>query len=112
MKKLEIIVRHAKFAAVKERLVAQGVHGMSVSDIKGMGRQGGHKETYRGSEVIVDFVPKVKVEVILADQLVDPVIEAVREIACTGQVGDGKIFVLPVEDAIRIRTGERGQIAL
>ena len=112
MKKLEIIIRHSKFAAVKENLVAQGIHGMSVSDIKGMGRQGGHKETYRGSEVIVDFVPKVKLEVVLDDQLVDAVIDTVRNIAGTGQVGDGKIFILPVEDAVRIRTGERGQIAL
>ncbi|MDR1359742.1 MAG: P-II family nitrogen regulator [Deltaproteobacteria bacterium] len=112
MKKLEIIIRHSKFSAVKEGLTAKGLQGMSISDIKGMGRQGGHKETYRGSEVIVDFVPKVKLEVVLDDSLVESVISIVRSIACTGEVGDGKIFVLPVEDVVRIRTGERGQIAL
>lgn len=112
MKKLEIIVRHSRFNAVKDALVALGIHGMSVRDVKGFGRQNGHKETYRGAELTVEFVPKVKMEVVVESGLVDPAIEAVKAAACTGGVGDGKIFVLPVENAIRIRTGETGDEAL
>jgi len=112
MKKLEIIIRHSKFNAVKDVLVALGIHGMSVIDIKGFGRQNGHKETYRGTEVLVEFVPKVKMDIVLESELVDPAIKAIQKVACSGEVGDGKIFVLPVENAIRIRTGETGEDAI
>ena len=112
MKKLEIIVRHSKFNLVKNALVALGIHGMSVSDIKGFGRQNGHKETYRGTEVQVEFVPKIKMDIVLESEFVEPAIKAIREAAASGEVGDGKIFVLPVENAVRIRTGETGREAI
>lgn len=112
MKKLEIIIRHSKFTAVKNALVAIGIHGMSVTDIKGFGRQGGHRETYRGAVLDVEFVPKVKMEIVLEAELVQQAVDAVKKTSCTGNVGDGKIFVLPVEDAIRIRTGESGREAV
>ena len=112
MKKLEIIIRHSKFNAVKDALVGMGIHGMSVADIKGFGRQGGHKETYRGAVLDVEFVPKIKMEIVLEAELVQQAVKAVQQAACTGNVGDGKIFVLPVEDAFRIRTGETGRAAV
>lgn len=112
MKKLEIIIRHSRLTAVKDALVALGIHGMTLMDVKGFGRQGGHTETYRGAEIIVEFVPKVKLEVFLEAEQVEKTVEAVRKAACTGEVGDGKIFVLPVDDATRIRTGESGRDAL
>lgn len=112
MKKLEIIIRHSKFNKVKDALIALGIHGMSVSDIKGFGRQNGHKETYRGTEVQVEFVPKVKMDIVLGSELVEHAIKTIREVAYSGEVGDGKIFVLPVENAIRIRTGETGRDAI
>ena len=112
MKKLEIIIRHSRLNAVKDALVDLGVHGMTMMDIKGFGRQGGHKETYRGAEIIVDFVPKIKIEVVVEQEKAEDVIKAVKKAACTGNVGDGKIFVLPVDDAFRIRTGERGREAV
>ena len=112
MKKLEIIIRHSRVGAVRDALLAVGVTGMSMSDVKGFGRQGGHTEVYRGSEVSVDFVPKVKIEVVLRAGQVDAAINAAQKAACTGTIGDGKIFVLPVERAVRIRTGEAGQEAL
>lgn len=112
MRKLEIIIRHSRLTAVKNALVALGVHGMSVVDIKGFGRQSGHKEIYRGTEIDVEFVPKVKLEVVMEQEAIEPVIQAIQKAACTGTVGDGKIFILPVEDAVRIRTGEKGREAL
>jgi nitrogen regulatory protein PII len=89
-----------------------GVHGLTVSEVKGFGRQKGHTESYRGAEYIVDFLPKMKVEVVVPDQLVPQVIDAIERAARTGRIGDGKIFVVPVEEAIRIRTGERGEGAI
>lgn len=112
MKKLEIIIRHSRLNAVKDALVALGAHGMTLTDIKGFGRQGGRKEIYRGAEFVVDFLPKLKLEVVLESEKVEAAIEAVRLAACTGNVGDGKIFVLPVENAVRIRTGEQGEEAV
>lgn len=112
MKKLEIIVRHSRLNAVKDALLEMDVHGMTLVEIKGFGRQGGHTEVYRGNEIVVDFLPKVKIEVVLESSQVEQVVKAVREAANTNTVGDGKIFVLPVEDAVRIRTGESGKKAL
>ncbi|MDR1241828.1 MAG: P-II family nitrogen regulator [Deltaproteobacteria bacterium] len=112
MKKVEIIIRHSRFNAVKDALVALGVHGMTISDVKGFGRQKGHKEIYRGAELNVEFVPKIKMEIVLEQELVDKVIAAVREAACSGSVGDGKIFVGSVENVVRIRTGESGRAAV
>ena len=111
MRKMEIIVRHGKATAVKEALVALGIHGMTMSDVKGFGRQGGHTETYRGADIVVEFVPKVKFAVVLERENLDLAVEAVMKAACTGSIGDGKIFVLPVENAVRIRTGESGRAA-
>ena len=112
MKKLEIIVRHSRLNAVKEALVNTGIRGMTLLEIKGFGRQGGQKEVYRGKEIIAEFLPKIKIEVVLESEQVEAAIAAVREAANTNTVGDGKIFILPVEDAIRIRTGSRGREAL
>jgi Nitrogen regulatory protein PII len=112
MKKLEIVIRHSCLYAVKAALQELGVRGMTTYEIKGFGRQGGHRESYRGKEIIVDFSSKLKVEIILEDSMVEPVIKAVCDTAVTGAVGDGKIFVLPLEDVIRIRTRERGEEAL
>ena len=112
MKKIEAIIRHFKAEEVKEALVTAGVEGMTVVEVRGFGRQKGHKETYRGAEYAVDFLPKIKVEVIVKDDLCDAAINAVAEAARTGQVGDGKIFVSNVERVIRIRTGESGDDAL
>ena len=112
MKKLEIIIRPFKLDEVKAALTAIGVKGMTVIDVKGFGRQRGHKEMYRGAEYQVDFVAKVKVDVVVEDALVDKVIETARNASLTGQVGDGKIFVIPVEEVVRIRTGENGEEAL
>lgn len=112
MKKLEIIIRHSRLTAVKDALVNLEIHGMSVMDIKGFGRQGGHKETYRGAEILVEFVPKIKIELVVEREMTNQVIQAVQKAACTGNVGDGKIFVLPVDDALRIRTGETGREAV
>jgi nitrogen regulatory protein P-II 1 len=112
MKKLEVIIRHSRLGAVRDGLLSLGVRGMSISDIKGFGRQGGHTEVYRGNEIQVDFVPKVKMEIVLKAELVSQAIEVIRQHACTGQVGDGKIFILPVENVIRIRTDERGVEAI
>ena len=98
--------------AVKEALEQLGVSGMTVSDVKGYGRQKGHTEIYRGAEYVVDFIPKVKIEIVVASDTADRVVEAIREAAYTGKIGDGKIFVMPIEDAIRVRTGEKGAEAL
>ncbi len=112
MKKLEIITRPFKVEEIKDALAHLGITGMTLVDVKGFGRQMGHKEIYRGAEYDVDFLPKVKMEVILEDNLVDQAIETVIETARTGKVGDGKIFVYPLENAVRIRTGESGDSAI
>jgi nitrogen regulatory protein P-II 1 len=112
MKKLEIIVRHSRFSAVKDALVDLGVHGMTITDVKGFGRQKGHVEIYRGTELNVEFIPKIKVETVIEHELVEKVLAAVQKAACTENVGDGKIFVSNVEDVVRIRTGESGRTAL
>lgn len=112
MKKVEAIVKPFKLDEVKDALNAAGVQGITVSEVKGFGRQKGHTELYRGAEYVVDFLPKVKVEVVVSDAQVDPVIEAIMKSAGTGRIGDGRIFVLPVDEAIRIRTGERGEDAI
>jgi nitrogen regulatory protein P-II 1 len=108
MKKIEAIIRPHLLEAVKDSLQALGVQGMTLSEIRGFGRQKGHTEVYRGSEYKVEFVPKLKVEVIVDDEIVEGAIEAIIKSARTGKFGDGKIFVFPVEEAIRIRTGEHG----
>ncbi len=108
MKKIEAIIRHFKLEEVKDALTEAGVSGMTVSEVKGFGRQKGHKEQYRGAEYTVDFVPKVKIEIITADDEVQKAIDAILTTARTGQIGDGKIFVSSLTEAIRIRTGETG----
>ncbi len=112
MKKVEAIVKPFKLDDVKEALGEVGVMGLTVTEVKGFGRQHGHTESYRGAEYIVDFLPKMKIEVVVPDELVPAVLEAVERAARTGRIGDGKIFVTPVEEAVRIRTGERGEGAL
>ena len=112
MKKIEAIIKPFKLDEVKEALHDVGVSGITVTEAKGFGRQKGHTELYRGAEYVVDFLPKVKVEVVLDDALVDRAIEAIQKAAHTGRIGDGKIFVSSIEEAIRIRTGERGTDAI
>ena len=112
MKKVEAIFKPFKLDDVKESLNKIGIQGLTVTEVKGYGRQKGHTELYRGAEYVVDFIPKVKIEVIVSDDRLASVIEAITVSAKTGRIGDGKIFVLPVEAAIRIRTGERGDEAL
>ena len=112
MKKLEAIIRHFKLEDVKNGLSEAGIQGMTVSEVRGFGRQKGHKETYRGAEYTVDFLPKVKIEVVVADDLVDKVVEIITNSARTGQIGDGKIFVTALSDIVRIRTGETGAEAI
>jgi nitrogen regulatory protein P-II 1 len=112
MKKVEAIIKPFKLEEVKEALNALGIQGMTVSEVKGFGRQKGHTELYRGAEYIVDFLPKVKIEVVVKDEILEAVLNAVTEAAKTGRIGDGKIFVIPVEDTIRIRTGQTGEEAI
>ena len=112
MKKLECIIRPFKLEEVKEALTNVGVQGMTVSEVRGFGRSRGHTELYRGSEYTIEFVPKLKLEVVVPEENVDKVIEAVQQAASTAKIGDGKIFVLSVEETIRIRTGERGPAAV
>ncbi len=112
MKKIEAIVKPFKLDEVRESLSEIGVSGLTVTEVKGFGRQKGHTELYRGAEYVVDFLPKVKVEVVIADALVDRAIEAIVKAARTGKIGDGKIFVTAVEQVIRIRTGESGEAAV
>ena len=112
MKKIEAIIKPFKLDEVKEALQEIGIQGLSVTEVKGFGRQKGHTELYRGAEYVVDFLPKVKIEVVLADDMVEAAIEAIVDTARTDKIGDGKIFVSPVEQAIRIRTGESGEDAL
>jgi len=112
VKKIEAIIKPFKLDEVKESLSEIGVQGITVTEVKGFGRQKGHTEVYRGAEYIVDFLPKVKIEVVVPDELAWPVVEAIERSARSGKIGDGKIFVLPVAEAVRIRTGERGEDAL
>jgi nitrogen regulatory protein P-II 1 len=112
MKKVEAIIKTFKLDDVKEGLSSLGVKGLTVSEVKGFGRQRGHKEIYRGAEYQVDFIPKIKIEVVMQDDLVPHTVKVIQEKASTGKIGDGKIFILPVEDVIRIRTGEKGEDAI
>jgi nitrogen regulatory protein P-II 1 len=112
MKKIEAVIKPFKLDEVKEALQEIGLKGMTVTEVKGFGRQKGHTELYRGAEYVVDFLPKVKIEVVVDDQLAERAVEAIQQAAKTDRIGDGKIFVYPVEDAVRIRTGERGNDAL
>lgn len=112
MKKIEAIIKPFKLDEVKEALQEIGLQGITVTEARGFGRQKGHTELYRGAEYVVDFLPKVKIELVVQDDLVERTCEAIIAAAKTGRIGDGKIFVIPVEDAIRIRTGERGESAI
>jgi len=112
MKKVEAIIKPFKLDEVKESLSAIGVQGITVSEVKGFGRQKGHTELYRGAEYVVDFLPKVKLEIIVRDEQVTDVVETIEKAAKTGRIGDGKIFVLSIDEVVRIRTGERGGDAI
>src|SRR5687767_6117399 len=112
MKKVEAIIKPFKLDEVKDALSEVGIQGMTVTEVKGFGRTGGKKEVYRGSAYVVDFVPKVKLEIVVPDQMVHQVIDAIEKSAKTGRIGDGKIFVSPVDEAVRIRTGERAEEAI
>jgi nitrogen regulatory protein P-II 1 len=112
MKKIEVIIKPFKIDDVKKALDEIGIKGMTISEVKGYGRQKGHKEIYRGAEYVVDFIPKVKLEIIVDTAQVDQVVAKIKESAYTGKIGDGKIFVLPVEEVIRVRTGEHGEDAI
>ena len=112
MKKIEAIIKPFKLEEVKEAIAELGVEGMTVTEVKGFGRQKGHTEIYRGSEYTVDFLPKIKLEVVVTDAILEPVVAAMVKAAKTGKIGDGKVFVLPVEDAVRIRTEETGDKAV
>lgn len=112
MKKIEAVIKPFKLDEVKEALQEIGLQGITVTEAKGFGRQKGHTELYRGAEYVVDFLPKVKIELVIEDSMLDKAIEAIKSAAHTGRIGDGKIFIVPVEDAIRVRTGERGSDAI
>ena len=112
MKKIEAIIKPFKLDDVKEALNEIGVQGMTISEVKGYGRQKGHKEIYRGAEYVVDFIPKIKLEIVVPTALADKVVDTIQKAANTGKLGDGKIFVMPVAEAIRVRTGERGSDAI
>lgn len=112
MKKIECIIRHYKIEEVKDALTEKGVQGMTVTEVRGFGRQKGHKEQYRGAEYTVDFLPKAKIEVVVSDAMAKTVVDTIVATAQTGQIGDGKIFVSDLTDTIRIRTGETGEAAL
>jgi nitrogen regulatory protein P-II 1 len=112
MKKIEAIIRPFKIDEVKEALMDAGIGGLTVTEVRGFGRSMGKREVYRGAEYVVDLIPKLKLEIVVHDDMVPRVIEAIMKSAFTGKIGDGKIFVLPVEDAIRIRTGEKGPLAI
>jgi nitrogen regulatory protein P-II 1 len=112
MKKVEAIIKPFKLEAVKVALSEVGVEGMTITEVKGFGRQKGHTEIYRGSEYTVDFLPKIKIEIVLADDLVDQAVKAIIKGAQTGKIGDGKVFVLPISEAVRIRTEETGEQAV
>ncbi|KPK36101.1 MAG: transcriptional regulator [Nitrospira bacterium SG8_35_1] len=112
MKKIEAIIKPFKLDALKEAFSGIGIHGMTISEVKGYGRQKGHKEVYRGAEYVVDFIPKVKVEIVTTEDLVEKIIETIISAVNTGKIGDGKIFVLPIEEVVRVRTGEKGDEAI
>jgi len=112
VKKIEAVIKPFKLDDVKDALHDAGVSGMTVTEVKGFGRQKGHTELYRGAEYVIDFLPKVKIEVVVEDNLVDNVVEAISEAARTGRIGDGKIFVSPIDEAVRIRTGDKGPDAI
>jgi nitrogen regulatory protein PII len=112
MKKIEAVIKPFKLDDVKDALNEIGIHGMTVTEVKGFGRQKGHTELYRGAEYIVDFIPKIKIEIIASEALAQKVVSVIEKAARTGKIGDGKIFVCPVEDIIRIRTGEHGEAAV
>ncbi len=112
VKNIEAIVKPFKLDALKDRLRQAGAQGLTVSEVRGFGRTGGKKDVYRGSSYVVDFVPKIRIQIVVEDDMAQPIIEAIQAIARTGEIGDGKIFVTPVVDAIRIRTGEHGHDAL
>ena len=112
MKKIEAIIKPFKLDQVKEALAKQGVEGMTITEVKGFGRQKGHTELYRGAEYVVEFLPKVKIEILVPDERAPSIAKTIEDAARSGQIGDGKIFVLPVEEALRIRTGERGAAAI
>ncbi|MAY66714.1 MAG: transcriptional regulator [Rhodospirillaceae bacterium] len=112
MKKIEAIIKPFKLDEVKEALHEVGLQGITVVEAKGFGRQKGHTELYRGAEYVVDFLPKVKIELVVNDDMVSAAVEAIQQTAQTGRIGDGKIFIIPVEEAIRVRTGERGSEAI
>ena len=112
MKKIEAIIKPFKLDEVKDALNEIGIHGMTVTEVKGFGRQKGHTELYRGAEYVVDFIPKIKLEIVTPDNLASKVVSTIEQVAKTGKIGDGKIFVSTVDEAIRIRTGERGETAV
>jgi nitrogen regulatory protein P-II 1 len=112
MKKIEAVIKPFKLDDVKEALNEIGIQGMTISEVKGYGRQKGHKEIYRGAEYVVDFIPKIKIEIVIDADQADQVVDKIREAANTGKIGDGKIFVIPVEQAVRVRTGETGVDAI
>ncbi|MGD9213086.1 MAG: P-II family nitrogen regulator [Desulfobacteraceae bacterium] len=112
MKKIEAIIKPFKLDDVKEALNEIGIQGMTISEVKGYGRQKGHKEIYRGAEYVVDFIPKIKIEIIIESDWVDKVVDTIRSAANTGKLGDGKIFVFSVDEVIRVRTGEKGKDAI
>ena len=112
MKKIEAIIKPFKLDDVKEAILELGISGMTITEVKGFGRQKGHKEIYRGAEYVVDFLPKIKIETIVPTDMLSRVVEAIKKNAHTGQIGDGKIFIIPVEKAIRIRTGEEDEDAI
>ncbi|MCH7959256.1 MAG: P-II family nitrogen regulator [Candidatus Hydrogenedentes bacterium] len=112
MKKVAAIVKPFKLEEVKEALTGLGIQGMTITEVKGFGRQKGHKEVYRGAEYVVEFLPKIKIEVVVGEDIVDDTVQAIVKAASTGRIGDGKIFVSSIDDAIRIRTGESGEVAI
>ena len=112
MKKIDAIIKPFKLDDVKEALNEIGIQGMTISEVKGYGRQKGHKEIYRGAEYVVDFIPKIKIEIVVEDERVDMVVDKIQSAASTGKIGDGKIFVSPVNEVVRVRTGERGKDAI
>ena len=112
MKKVEAIIKPFKLEEVKDALAAVGIQGLTVSEVKGFGRQKGHKELYRGAEYVVEFLPKAKLEIVVSDDIVEKVVKAIVDGAATGRIGDGKVFVTPIEEAVRIRTGETGDAVL
>jgi nitrogen regulatory protein P-II 1 len=112
MKKIEAVIKPFKLKEVKEAFTRVGIEGLTVSEVKGFGRQKGHAETYRGTEYVVDFLPKIKIEIVVDDAKAVQIVEVISSVAHSGRIGDGKIFVLPVDDAVRIRTGEGGREAI